>query len=131
MIDIWTFLSDSANQATLTWLGGAITVAAGGAWAVIRYFVTQPGSQQAAEPSRSTVHAEGSGIAAGRDVRLRSSRGISGSQTILLLLVAVGGLVLIAGLAGDRIAAVGSSVVGGDVENSTIMVGPQPQGPKP
>ena len=127
MSDIWTFLTDPSNQATLSWLGSGIIIAAGGAWAVIRYFVRQPEPGQAAKPPGSTVHAEGRGIAAGRDVTLRSSRGISGAQMVFLLLVIVGALVLVAGLAGDRIAAVGSSVVGGDVENSKIIIGPPPQ----
>ena len=132
MSDIWTFLSDPSNQATLSWLGSGIIIAAGGAWAVIRYFVRQPEEPgQAAKPPDSTVHAEGRGIAAGRDVTLRRSQGISGTQTALLLLVVVGGLVLIAGVAGDRIAAVGSSVVGGSIENSTIIISPPSQEPKP
>ena len=59
---------------------------------------------------------------------LRISHGISGAQTVLLLLAVVGALALLAGLAGDRIAAVGSSVVGGGVENSTIIIGPASQG---
>jgi len=130
MDDIWAFLSDSANQTTLTWLGGGLAIAAGGAWAVIRYFVGRP-EEQPAELSRSTVRAERGGIAAGRDVTLRSSHGISGAQTLLLVLMVVGVVVLVAGLAGDRIAAVGSSVVGGDVENSTIIIGPPPQEAKP
>ena len=131
MSDIWTFLSDPSNQATLRWLGVGLLALAASARTVIRYFVRQPEPDQAAKSSRSTAHAEGSGIAAGRDVTLRSSRGISGAEIVFLLLVVVGGVVLIAGLAGDRIAAVGSSVVGGRVENSTIIVGPPPQELKP
>ena len=131
MSDIWTFLSDPSNQATLRWLGVALLALAGGARTVIRYFVRQPDPGQAAKPSRSTAHAEGSGVAAGRDVTLRSSRGISGAEIVFLLLVVVGGVVLIAGLAGDRIAAVGSSVIGGSVENSTIIIGAPPQEAKP
>jgi hypothetical protein len=130
MDDIWAFLSNPRHQTTLTWLGGGITVAAKGAWAVIRHFARRPEPAQPTQPSRSTVRAEG-GVAAGRDLTLRSSHGISGTQTVLLLLVVVGALVLLAGLAGDRIAAVGGSVVGGDVENSTIIIGPPSQEAKP
>ena len=131
MDELWAFVSDPTNQATLTWLGSGIIVVAGGAWAVIRNFVRRPEPAQPRQPSRRTVRAEGSGIAAGRDVTLRSSQGISGAQTILLLLAVVGAVVLVAGLAGDRIAAVGSSVVGGSVENSTIIIGPASQEARP
>jgi hypothetical protein len=131
LADVWAFLSDPANQATLTWLGGGITVAAGGAWAMIRYFARRPEPAKPTQPSRSTVRAEGGGVAAGRDVTLSSSQGFSGAQTLLLLLLVVGALVLVAGLAGDRIAAVGSNVIGGEVENSTIIIGPAPQEASP
>ena len=131
MDDLWAFLSDSTNQATLTWLGGGVTLVAGGAWAVIRYLGNRPDHARKAKPSHTTVRGEGDGIAAGRDVTLRSSQGISGAQTILLLLAVLGAVVLIAGLAGDRIAVVGSSVVGGSAENSTIIIGPGSQEAKP
>jgi hypothetical protein len=133
MDDLWAFLSQSTNQEILTWLGGGVAIAAGGAWAVIRFLVRPPDSPGAGatQPSRSTVRAKGGGIVAGRDVTVRSSQGISGAQTVLLLLAVVGALVLVAGLAGGRIAAVGSSVVGGNVENSTIIIGSPPQGAKP
>jgi len=130
MDGIWAFLSDPANQATLTWLGGGLATVAGAAWAVLRYFVSRP-EEQPAKAARGTVRAERGGIAAGRDVTVRSSRGISGTQTVLLLLVVVGALALVAGLAGDRIAAVGSNVVGGDVKDSTITIGPASPAAKP
>ena len=129
MDDLWAFLSDPTNQATITWLGGGIAVAAGGAWAMIRYFAKRPQPTRPTPPSRSTVRAEGNGVVAGRDVTLRSSQGISGAQAILLLLVVVGALVLVAGLAGDRITAIGSNV--GDVENSTVIIHPASREAKP
>ena len=49
----------------------------------------------------------------------------------LVLLAIVGALALVVGLAGDRITAIGSSVVGGDVENSTININPASQEAKP
>lgn len=129
MDGIWAFLSDPANQATLTWLGGGLATVTVAAWAVIRYFVSRP---ELAKSSRGNVGAEGGGIAAGRDVTLPSSQGVSGGQTVLLFLAVIGALVLAAGLAGDRIAAVGSSVIGGSVDNSTIIIeSPPPQEAKP
>lgn len=43
---IWGFLNNSANQTTLTWLGGGVAVAAGGIWAIIKFFAKKP------EPSK-------------------------------------------------------------------------------
>ena len=61
----------------------------------------------------------------------RRSHGVSGAMIALVLLAIVGALVLVVGLAGDRITAIGSNVVGGDVENSTVIIGPAPQEAKP
>jgi hypothetical protein len=65
------------------------------------------------------------------DVTVRRSRGLSGATIALVLLAIVGALVLVVELAGDRITATGSSVVGGDVKDSTITIGPASPEAKP
>jgi TIR domain len=63
------------------------------------------------------------------DLAARRSHGVSGAMIALVLLAIVGALALAVGLAGDRITAIGSNV--GDVENSTVIIGPAPQEAKP
>jgi hypothetical protein len=38
--EVWAFLRDPANLKVLSWLGGGVTVVAGGAWAVFRFFLS-------------------------------------------------------------------------------------------
>jgi len=64
-----------------------------------------------------------------QDLTTRRSPGVSGVTIALVLLAIVGALVLAVGLAGDRITAIGSSV--GDVENSTVIIGPASREAKP
>jgi hypothetical protein len=65
------------------------------------------------------------------DLTTRRSHGVSGATIALALLAIVGALVLVVGLAGDRITAIGGNVVGGNVENSTVIIGPGSQEEKP
>ena len=67
MAEVWAFLSDPANQATLTWLGGGLATVAGAAWAVIRYFMSRR-EEQPAKSARSTVRTTGK-----RALAMRSS----------------------------------------------------------
>jgi hypothetical protein len=58
---IWAFLTDPANRAILAWLGGGLVVAAGGIWAVIKFF--------AKRPDRRSVTADRGSVAVGGDNR--------------------------------------------------------------
>jgi hypothetical protein len=60
MGSLWAFFTKSKNQQTLSWLGGGLVVAAGGAWAVYTYMWSH-------EESPKIVCAQQGGVAAGRD----------------------------------------------------------------
>jgi hypothetical protein len=60
---VWTFLKDSANQAVLTWIGGGIVVAAGGIWAVVKFFAKKEDEGH----FKPSVKAEGGSVAIGGD----------------------------------------------------------------
>jgi hypothetical protein len=66
-----------------------------------------------------------------RGLTLRRYDGVSGVTIAILVLAIVGALVLAVGLAGDRTTVTGGSVVGGNVENSTISVNPASPEAKP
>lgn len=125
---IWAFLSNPEIQRTLTWLGGGLVIVAGGLWAVIQFFFRRPSSPTAAAPSTS-ISADRGSIAAGRDVkvthpppRTNATHGLSGLQTVLLVLVVVGGMFLTAAFAGTRITVIGGGYTGGDIRDSTINI---------
>ena len=63
---LWNWLSNSANQDTLAWLGGGFVVLATGVWAVFK-FRLQPKKQQS--PSVQ-VKADRGSVAAGRDAHV-------------------------------------------------------------
>jgi hypothetical protein len=60
MGSLWSFLSASKNQKTLSWLGAGLVVVAGGAWAVLTYVWPH-------EEGPKIVCAKPGGVAAGRD----------------------------------------------------------------
>lgn len=60
MGSLWAFFTKSKNQKTLSWLGGGLVVAAGGAWAVFTYVWPH-------DEGPKIVCAEPGGVAAGRD----------------------------------------------------------------
>jgi hypothetical protein len=61
---VWSFLSATKNQKTLSWVGGGLVVVAGGAWAVFTYLWPH----EASSPEGPTiVCTQPGGIAAGRD----------------------------------------------------------------
>lgn len=37
-VAIWTFVKDPANREAVGWLGGGIVLAAGGVWAVVKFY---------------------------------------------------------------------------------------------
>ena len=60
MLDaLWTFLSNPANQGTLTWIGGGIVVAAGGVWTVMKSKKDKPNDGAA----KVGVNADNGGVA--------------------------------------------------------------------
>jgi len=64
MGSLWSFLSASKNQKTLSWIGGGLVVVAGGAWAIFTYL--WPHEAPSPEGPK-IVCAQPGGIAAGRD----------------------------------------------------------------
>jgi hypothetical protein len=65
MHDIWTFLQDEHNRATLGWLGGGLVVVAGGIWTIVRFFFSKRSEKTAPMPTTSVS----GGVVAGRDIR--------------------------------------------------------------
>ena len=61
--EIWGWLSDPGNQATLGFLGGGLAAVAAGIWTVVKYLRKGRGK----EPPSLTVTADHGGVAAGRD----------------------------------------------------------------
>ncbi len=57
------------HRQTLAWLAGGLATAAGGLWAVVRYFLDRSASKTAGKPAGPAVSAT-SGLAAGRDLRV-------------------------------------------------------------
>lgn len=66
MDELWAFLSDPSNRATLSWIGGGIVVVASGVWTVLTFFRRTKGDGR----STDTVTADRGGIAAGRDAHV-------------------------------------------------------------
>ena len=60
MLRLWKFISNTANQQIISWLGGGIVVIAAGAWAVFVFFHHDEGRQAPASVTQS-----GTGIASG------------------------------------------------------------------
>lgn len=65
------------------------------------------------------------------DLTAGRAQGVPRATIALVLLAIVGALVLMVWLAGDRITAIGGNVVGGNVENSRIIIGPASREAKP
>jgi hypothetical protein len=61
----WTFVKN--NQATLTWLGGGVAIAAGGLWTAFVYFFP-PQSASKSAPAPVAVEANCGGVAVGGNV---------------------------------------------------------------
>jgi hypothetical protein len=127
--DLFDFLAK--NQQTLTWLGGGVATAAGGAWIVIQYFLNRDGNEDpdnpsAEEKSGSGTHVKAaSGLAAGRDLGVGDNVSIQQSQVSKAgLVLAVIGLLLLGVAvmnAGHNVTVSnGSNYVGGSVTNSQV-----------
>jgi hypothetical protein len=102
-------------------------VLAGGVWAVLKLFVRPKGEGGGALPSgRVTVQTDHGGIAAAGNVSVRTSRGLSGLQAVLLVGILLGAMLLAGGLLGKRITATqGSVAIGGDAQDSPITIDAQ------
>ena len=122
----------SQHQATLTWLGGGVATAAGGAWIAVRYLLERdrdkPASGKRSDPPKPAGHAvsTGTGISSIGEIR------IGGDVTIQHNRIPRGGIVLaVLGLlllgyafynSGTRVDVKNGSYVGGSVSNSRIDV---------
>lgn len=123
MSELWAFLADRQTQATLTWLGGGLAVAAGGGWVVVKFFASR-GDAPEPTSNHTRVEADRGGIAGGRDALVCTSHGLPGGTAVLLMLTVVGAVLLAGGLLGQRITATqGGIAIGGGVRDSTIEGG--------
>jgi len=127
---IWAFLTNPANQATLSWLGGGLSALAAGTWAIVK-FVSSRDSKPASGTSVGSIPpAQNQGVASGKG-RKRSAHSFSSVQLFLLVLVLIGALIASAGLLGRHVTAIGGAAVGGDVSHSTINVNGRTEGKRP
>src|SRR5712691_5788030 len=126
MAAIWAFLTNPANQATLSWLGGGLSALAAGAWAV-KFRDSKPASGTRVG---STPPAQNQGVGSGKG-RKRSAHSFPSVQLFLLVLVLIGALIASAGLLGRHVTAIGGAAVGGNVSHSTINVNGPAEGKRP
>ncbi len=122
---IWTFLTNPENQATLTWIGGAIVGVTSAAWGAYRVLWPKPPEGRGAGDSQ-VRSADGRSNVAGGSVTIVQRNGLSGVELIIVLVILVGALVAVAGLIGDRIVANGGAAIGGDVSGSEIIINNAP-----
>jgi hypothetical protein len=54
MGSLWSFLSASKNQKTLSWLGGGAVVVIAGLWAAFLYLLPPEGGTKSSQPSVKT-----------------------------------------------------------------------------
>ncbi len=127
MAAIWAFLTNPANQATLSWLGGGLSALAAGAWAVVKFRDSKPASGTSVG---STPPAQNQGVGSGKG-RKRSAHSFPSVQLFLLVLVLIGALIASAGLLGRHVTAIGGAAVGGNVSHSTINVNGPAEGKRP
>jgi threonine/homoserine efflux transporter RhtA len=122
--DLWAFLTDPANQATLGWLGGGLATVTGALWTAFVWFRSRPSQAPAArgEPPRA---AAGIGVAAagdvhvGRDLVVNDRRWSPAALALLALGVAALAAAVLVG--GDR--SVGTGVLNdGTIQNSPITI---------
>jgi hypothetical protein len=62
---MWFWLSDPANQKTLAFVGGGVSVVVAGAWAVFKTFFEERSKRTNSSPS-TVIKADRGGLAAGR-----------------------------------------------------------------
>jgi hypothetical protein len=129
--DLFDFLAK--NQQTLTWLGGGVATAAGGAWIVIKYFLNRdenenaPDKPSAGEKSGSGTHVAATfGSAAGRDLHVGDNVSIQQNKISRAgIVLAVIGLLLLGVAimnAGHNVTVSNGNYVGGAVNNSQVGV---------
>jgi hypothetical protein len=120
--DLFDFLAK--NQQTLTWLGGGVATAAGGAWIVIQYFLKRDANEKTSDKP-SAGEKSGLGTHIGRDLHIGDNVSIQQSQVSKAgLVLAVIGLLLLGVAvmnAGHNVTVSnGSNYVGGAVTNSQV-----------
>ncbi len=64
MSELWAFVADPANQATLAWLGGGLVTFAGGLWTVVTYFRPRPAAPAPTARSPLPLAMFGAGLVA-------------------------------------------------------------------
>jgi hypothetical protein len=62
---VWDFVKDPDNRAILSWIGGGIAALTAGIWAVVRFRANNSDHR----PSKSSVSANRSSVAAGGDLK--------------------------------------------------------------
>jgi hypothetical protein len=121
------------NQQTLTWLGGGLATAVGGAWVAVKYFLDRGAKKEpSGEPSTkgkpgSVVSVSAtSGLAAGRDLHVGGDLSIRQERLPKAgIVLAVIGLLLLGVAvmnAGHNVTVGNGSYVGGNVTNSHVSV---------
>jgi hypothetical protein len=127
--DLFDFLAK--NQQTLTWLGGGVATAVGGAWVAVKYFFDRDAKEDAADaPSAKGKPASGPhvaasfGLAAARDQHIGGNVSIKQNQLPKAgIVLAVIGLLLLGVAvlnAGHNVTVSNGNYVGGGVANSQI-----------
>jgi hypothetical protein len=123
------------HREILTWLGGGVATAAGGAWVVVRYLLDRSRDKSTSN-KRSDTRGRASGTAVSTGIGIAAAGGmqVGGNVTIqhnripkaAIMLAALGLLLLgyAAFSSGSHIEIKNGSYVGGNVSNSKISVNP-------
>lgn len=131
---LWAILGDETNQKTLTWLGGGLVVAAGGAWTVIQ-FIWSPKKSGAGKPSgeqkppaTNEVLADRGGLAAGGNITIDNSIStgdrVAWPGLVMLGVTVLGVALIAAAFIGPKVTARDRSVAaGGDIRGAEINIG--------
>jgi hypothetical protein len=130
--DLFDFLAK--NQQTLTWLGGGVATAAGGAWVAVKYFLDRDTKKDGAakessatRKSEARTHAAASfGLAAGGNQHVGGNVSVKQNQLPKAgIVLAVIGLLLLGVAimnAGHNVTVSSGNYVGGGVTNSQMSV---------
>lgn len=100
MDGFWAFVSDPGNQATLQWIGGGITVLAGGFWTVLTFFY----GQRARDAAPAAAGGEAVAPAGASPT----------TRLVLLALAALGVLLIVASFSGDTVTATNGTAIKAD-----------------
>lgn len=122
--DIWTFLTDPENRIVLSWLGGGLIVVCGGLWTVMTFFLGRKRPTSTKPSPALSQRAKQGSLAAGGDIHIKQSSGLSGVSIVLLVLALAGAAIVIAVNTAGRTAVVKGcgSATAGDLSGSTVSV---------